>query len=101
DLDSRVVRLPAGIRVRPYAALPAISITHSSNHASFEPDPVWYRKVEFSQDLERGYDGHEDQFSPGFFHLELSANQPVVVAATSGEPIAAPEKLWERESTER
>ena len=38
---------------------------------SFEADPVWYRRIEYPRDLARGYDGHEDQASPGWFEVEL------------------------------
>ena len=38
---------------------------------TFEADPTWYRGVEFSEDLARGYDGHEDHFSPGWFSISL------------------------------
>ncbi len=101
DLDPRISRLVAGITARPYAALPAIAITHSGKRTEFEPDPVWYRSVEFTQDQERGYDAHEDQFSPGFFHLPLLPQSPVTLAATIGEPITDPAGLWELESAER
>ena len=101
DLDGRVTRLASGISVRPYAALPALAITHSQSGSNFEADPVWYRQVEFTLDIERGYDGHEDQFSPGFFHLPLSSSEPVILAATAGEPIGDVAGLWERESTRR
>ncbi|MEO7153665.1 MAG: amylo-alpha-1,6-glucosidase [Planctomycetota bacterium] len=100
-LDARVTRLARGISVRPYAALPALAITHESGAASFEADPVWYRQVEFTLDIERGYEGHEDQFSPGFFHMPISTAAPVILAATCGEPIGDVEELWERESSRR
>ncbi len=101
ELEGRVTRLARGISVRPYAALPALAITHSHSGSEFEADPVWYRQIEFSLDIERGYDGHEDQFSPGFFHLPLSAGEPIILAATSAEPIDDVAELWERESEQR
>jgi predicted glycogen debranching enzyme len=100
-LNPRVSRLNRGIRTRPYEGLPALSITHSGPHNEFEADPVWYRRIEFNADLARGYDGHEDQHSPGFFHLPISSAQPVVVAATIGAPIADPAALWASESALR
>ena len=101
DLDPRVERIASGIRLRPYPSLPALSITHSAGPGNFEPDPVWYRNLEFTQDLERGYEGHEDQFSAGFFHLALTSGAPLVVAATAGEPVGDPSALWAKESAQR
>lgn len=96
DLDKRVERLANGIVAQPYAALPAIAITVSAP-ASFEVDPLWYKGIELPTDLARGYDGHEDNFTPGEFRVALASGVDVVVAATLGEPIADPMALWKKE----
>lgn len=96
DLDKRVERLERGIVAQPYAALPAIAITTSAP-SRFEVDPLWYKGIEYPIDLSRGYEGHEDAFTPGEFHVALEDGVDVVVAATLGEPIADPKALWERE----
>ncbi|MCK6448473.1 MAG: glycogen debranching enzyme N-terminal domain-containing protein [Planctomycetes bacterium] len=100
-LDPRVERLERGIRSRPYVGLPTLSITFSANAQRFEADPVWYRRIEYTKELERGYDGQEDNFSPGWFKVAIAPNAPVVVAATLGEPIADPAALWAREEATR
>jgi predicted glycogen debranching enzyme len=101
-LDPRVERAQhGGIRARPYPALPPISITLSSRDGHFEADPVWYRQIEYGLDLERGYDGHEDQFSPGVHFVPMRDGVDCVVAATIGEAVADPQSLWERESAAR
>ncbi|MBL8859125.1 MAG: glycogen debranching enzyme family protein [Planctomycetes bacterium] len=99
-LDTRIERIAGGIKVRPYAELPGIALTVSGD-ATFEADGVWYRGLEYSADIARGYDGHEDQFSPGEFKIKLEDGVDVVVATTLGEPIADPRALWERESKRR
>lgn len=99
-LDKRVERLPNGIVCQPYRELPAIAITVAGN-ARFEADPVWYRGLEYTTDIARGYDGHEDQFSPGFFEIELEDGVDVFVAAAIDKPVADPRALWERESERR
>lgn len=95
-----VTRLPAGISARPYASLPAVSIT-ASRPAPFAADGHWYRGVEFSDDLARGYEGREDQFSPGRFDVELAPGEDLVVAVTIEEPVADPAALWRSESRRR
>lgn len=40
-----------------------------SSHFRYTPDPVWYKNVEYLEELNRGYDFREDLFSPGEFHL--------------------------------
>jgi predicted glycogen debranching enzyme len=102
DIDARVERLAAGaIRVRPYSALPAMTMSVSAPRQSFEADPVWFRGVEYSLDLERGYDGHEDNFNPGTFVLRLAPGREVVFAATIDELASAPAAAWRAESERR
>jgi predicted glycogen debranching enzyme len=100
-LDPRVARFEGGVSARPYAALPAVSFTVGGAPPAFEADPVWYRQVEYQRDLVRGYDGHEDQFSPGWFELPLHAGRELVVAATIGAPVADPIALWHDEARRR
>ena len=104
-LNPRIERIPGGIQCRPYPELPAIHITLTVDGdpqaARFDADPLWYRQIEYQQDLHRGYDGHEDQFSPGWFTAPLPIGGEVVVAATIGPPVEDPAALWERESARR
>lgn len=89
-----------GIRCQPYASLPPVSITVSGN-AHFEADPVWYKSLEYTADIARGYDGHEDQWSPGVIHVALEAGADVIVSATIGEAVRDPAALWKKESASR
>lgn len=98
DLNPRVERSSRGIACRPYGALPAVAISCEGAEPVFEADPVWYRGIEYQQDLARGYDGHEDQFSPGVLQLRLEPGRAVVVALSSGEAVEHPLALWDRES---
>lgn len=100
-LDPRVERIAGGIRSRPYGELPQLAITVSSKAQRFEADPVWYRRIEYTKDLERGYDGIEDNFTPGTFTVSIAPGADVVVAATIGEPVANPAALWKREDSTR
>ena len=101
-LDPRVERLPGGIiRCQPYPSLPAIHLSAGEVDAIFEADPVWYRQVEYRADLARGYDGHEDLFSPGTWRLQVPAQREIVVAAAIDGPVADPGLLWAAESARR
>jgi predicted glycogen debranching enzyme len=103
-LDPRVERRgPGGVRLRPYAALPPLSLGTGGSPAEFEVDPVWYRRHEYAEDLRRGYDGHEDAFAPGWIAAELAPGADLIVLATVQDP--APDELdlrveWE-DATER
>ncbi len=98
-LDPAVVLLEDGFSCRPYAALPALSITCSAPGARFVQDPVWYRGITYALDAARGYPAREDQFSPGV--LELPLEGEVVVAATVDAPPSRPLAAWRKEAKRR
>ncbi len=100
-LDPRTERIAGGIRCQPYAGLPPIHIVAGGAVARFEADPVWYRQIEYPSDLARGYDGREDQFSPGVLRIPIESGVDVIVAASLEDPVSAPEDLWERETAAR
>lgn len=100
-LDPRVERLANGMRSRPYPDLPALTIGFAARAQRFEADPVWYRHIEYRKELERGYAGLEDNFSPGWFRVSIAPGAPVVLVATIGEPVADPAALWASEEATR
>ncbi len=100
-LDPRVERRGAHVYVRPYEELPLMVLRVSGGEAVFEADPVWYRNVEYQRDLERGHEGHEDNFNPGWFSIPFHPGCDVVVAASLGEDVSDPLTLWDEEQARR
>lgn len=101
-LDRNVQRVADGsLRVKPYAALPALTFLASSASTRFDGDPSWYRGIEYPVELERGYAGHEDNFSPGIFSARLAPGEALVIAATIEDEIGEPARLWKAESERR
>ncbi|TAJ11135.1 MAG: glycogen debranching protein [Planctomycetota bacterium] len=101
DLNPRAERHGRGIACRPYGSLPAVAITTNASEWRFEADPVWYRGLEYQVDLARGYDGHEDQFSPGVLHIAMPPDTDVVLAIAAGGHVSDPLALWNEESARR
>ena len=67
-----------GIVVRgPIPELPRFGSRSQWRRACAEADPVWYRNIEYTTDIARGYDGHEDQFSPGILRDRSSGRRRV------------------------
>ncbi len=103
-LDSRAERFDAdgtaGIACQPYGELPKISIA-VSRAFEFTTEPVWFRGLEYSVDLQRGYGGHEDQFSPGVIDIVLADGQDVVVQANLDAPLPDHVTRFDRESKRR
>jgi predicted glycogen debranching enzyme len=100
-LDPTTERIAGGIRCRPYPALPSIHIVVGGATHRFSADPIWYRKIEYPADLARGYDGHEDQFSPGEIRIGIENGVDVVVAISLDAPVEEPLELWDRETRAR
>ncbi len=100
DLDERVHVDASGFAVRPEPALPEIHFrTGGVDPAAvqFEESPCWYEGIELRADLDRGYDGHEDNWCPGVLRIELHPDAPsVVLAASLDAPIDDPADLWDR-----
>jgi hypothetical protein len=55
--------------------------------AASRPIPCGYRQLEYPADLARGYDGREDQFSPGTLRIGSRAATEVFVAASIDGPV--------------
>ena len=100
-LHPRTDARPARFRWRPYPELPAIVATVGGAPSAFAAAPVWYRRVEYPVDLARGYEGHEDTFSPGVLTLTLAPGAAAVVAVGLDEPMDDPVARFEREARAR
>ncbi len=100
-LNPRVVRVSGGFAARPYPGMPELHVQVHGGESRFEADPVWYRGIEYSVDLARGYGGHEDQFSPGMFCVTVENGSEVIVSASAEGPLGGASALWNRESGRR
>lgn len=47
--------------------------------------PVWYNNIEYTKELERGYEGHEDLMVPGYFEFPISKNEEIIISAGTHE----------------
>lgn len=101
ELDTAVAKLTDGIACRPYAGLPAVSITWSAGATELERGSTWYRKQQYPADAARGYAAEEDQWSPCLLRMPLRKGAAVVLAVTVGEPIADPRGAFDRELAAR
>ena len=82
------------LRFQPYAALPATTL-RASRSLTWYPAPHWQRGLVYRLDRERGYDHHEDAFSPGYWRIELAPGESLTLAARVGEQASDPEPRWQ------
>ncbi len=62
--------------------LPPLRITLHGNRAAFTLDAVRTAEILFPLEAQRGYESTGDQWSPGFFHVELTPDRPVSLIAS-------------------
>jgi predicted glycogen debranching enzyme len=78
------MEVPGGIRLRLYENYPWLYM-QLSRQSVFKPAPAWYFDIEYEKEKERGYECHEDLFSPGYFEVRLSVGESVVFSAAINE----------------
>jgi len=70
------------LTIQPYESLPAVTL--SLRNAEFHAEPNWYRNVEYLEELDRGLEFREDQFTPGTMTVTLEADQPATLVCFVG-----------------
>jgi len=84
-----------GFSIQPYEGLPRLFI-QATLAPKFKSAPDWYRNFEYSLESERGYDFHEDCFSPGLLEFTLQPGGSVIICASLSEQRDL-EETWENE----
>lgn len=91
DACTEMQYVPNGIKSRLYPAFSDLYMQFSCE-PGFIAKPDWYRNVEYACEIDRGYPGHEDLFTPGNFLFELHVGQPVYLAVGLHE-VESPERI--------
>jgi len=76
--------IQGGIRLKLYDNYPWLHL-QLSRESVFKAAPAWYYDIEYEKEKERGYEYHEDLFSPGYFEVGLGAGETVVFSAALNE----------------
>lgn len=74
-----------GVKCRLYGSFPWLYLQTSKLEAEFVPAPDWYYNFEYQQDLARGYEGHEDLMTTGYFETELKKGESIIFSASLDE----------------
>ncbi len=100
-IDTKYQSIPNGIRMCLYPHYSPLSMQVSSK-TEYVHVPDWYRDIEYTQELERGYDYLEDLFVPGYFEVPIKKGESVYFIAGLEEinPDSAAE-LFEAEVARR
>jgi len=85
DLDTHYQPAPNGIRVRMYDGYSDLFMQLSRKTLEYVHVPDWYNDFEYIDEQERGYDCHEDLYTPGFFELPVRKGESVIFSASTRE----------------
>ncbi len=73
--------LAHGICLRPYKTLPPMYLFH--NAQSIDNVTFWYKNVEYSKEMERGLEAHEDYYSPFALHFDFCKRKDCYIVAST------------------
>lgn len=74
-----------GVKCRLYGCFPWLYLQTNKLGTEFVPAPDWYYNFEYQQDIARGYEGHEDLMTTGYFETELKKGESIIFSASLDE----------------
>jgi len=78
--DKKYEKINHGIKCRMYSEYSDLFMQISKDN-EYVHAPDWYKDIEYSRELERGYEAHEDLYVPGFFEIELKKGETIIFSA--------------------
>ncbi len=85
EADGRTYPAVNGVKCRLYDSFPWLYMQTNRENVEFVPAPDWYYNFEYLQDIERGYEGHEDLLTTGYFECELKKGESIIFSASLDE----------------
>ena len=80
-----------GVKNRLYDGFPWLHLQLSKSDAQFIPAPDWYYDFEYQKEIERGYEGHEDLLTTGYFEMKIQKGESIIFSASVDEMGSAEE----------
>ncbi|MBQ2364212.1 MAG: glycogen debranching enzyme family protein, partial [Alistipes sp.] len=94
DADGRAYPIAQGVKCRLYEGFPWLNMQINKSEAEFIAAPDWYYNFEYQKELRRGYEGHEDLLTPGYFEFNIKKGESVIFSAAT-EPMATAQDITE------
>jgi predicted glycogen debranching enzyme len=94
EADGRAYPIPYGVKCRLYNGFPWLHMQLNKEDAEFIPAPDWYYNFEYRKELARGYEGHEDLLTTGYFEFKIKKGESVIFSAAT-DYMATPETITE------
>ncbi len=82
--DKRYREITNGVKYKLYNGFPFLHLQLNKKN-EFVAVPDWYYNIEYKEEINRGYEGHEDLFVPGFFEVPIKKGESVIFSAATSE----------------
>ncbi|MBO7186041.1 MAG: glycogen debranching enzyme family protein [Alistipes sp.] len=92
EADGRAYPIPHGVKCRLYDGFPWLYMQLNKEDAEFIAAPDWYYNFEYRKELARGYEGHEDLLTTGYFEFKIQKGESVIFSAAT-DAMATPETI--------
>lgn len=92
EADGRAYPIPYGVKCRLYEGFPWLHMQLDKADSEFIAAPDWYYNFEYRKELARGYEGHEDLLSTGYFEFKIKKGESVIFSAAT-DMMASPETI--------
>lgn len=92
EADGRAYPIPYGVKCRLYEGFPWLHMQLNKEDAEFIAAPDWYYNFEYQKEIRRGYEGHEDLLSTGYFEFKINKGESVIFSAAT-DLMASPETI--------
>jgi predicted glycogen debranching enzyme len=92
EADGRAYPVPYGVKCKLYDGFPWLYMQLNKEEAEFIPAPDWYYNFEYHKELARGYEGHEDLLTTGYFEFKIKKGESVIFSAAA-DLMASPETI--------
>lgn len=92
EADGRAYPIPYGVKCRLYEGFPWLHMQLDKEDAEFIAAPDWYYNFEYRKELARGYEGHEDLLTTGYFEFKIKKGESVIFSAAT-DMMASPETI--------
>ena len=99
-LRAKILTVKNGFSIRPYAGMPPLVI-QTNIKPDWQEQPLWYHAFEYAEEAARGYEHHEDLFSPGILEIPLRKGKTVIVSASLAPFYGRLGKKWDDEVRRR
>ena len=92
EADGRAYPIPYGVKCRLYEGFPWLHMQLNKEDAEFVAAPDWYYNFEYQKEIRRGYEGHEDLLTTGYFEFNIKKGESVIFSAAT-DLMASPETI--------